>query len=182
MSDGKLVLAIEFKSQVGLSFGNNFNNRCEEAIGNAADVWTAYREGRFGHGFAPLLGYFFLLEDCPAVHTPVKNSGPYFKVDPAFVGASYVRRYQTLCQRLVLERLYTAACLKLATKSEPSRITHPASDLSFLRFATAIEAHAQLFRHKIAPHPHASAWRPGEAVPGTALLRHHRRAPRWAGG
>lgn len=27
----KTGIAIEFKSQVGPSFGNNFNNRCEEA-------------------------------------------------------------------------------------------------------------------------------------------------------
>jgi hypothetical protein len=40
----QLLLAVEFKSQVGPSFGNNFNNRTEEAIGNAEDIWTAYRE------------------------------------------------------------------------------------------------------------------------------------------
>ena len=43
ISEGQLVCAIEFKSQVGPSFGNNFNNRSEEAIGNAVDIWTAYR-------------------------------------------------------------------------------------------------------------------------------------------
>lgn len=37
-----LVAAIEFKSQRGPSFGNNFNNRTEEALGNATDIWTAY--------------------------------------------------------------------------------------------------------------------------------------------
>ncbi|MBN2352044.1 MAG: hypothetical protein JXD23_05690 [Spirochaetales bacterium] len=37
----QLVIAIEFKSQVGPSFGNNFNNRIEEALGNATDIWTA---------------------------------------------------------------------------------------------------------------------------------------------
>jgi hypothetical protein len=26
------------------SFGNNFNNRSEEAIGSASDIWIAYRE------------------------------------------------------------------------------------------------------------------------------------------
>jgi len=36
--------AIELKSRVG-SFGNNVNNRTEEAIGNAADIWRAYEEG-----------------------------------------------------------------------------------------------------------------------------------------
>ncbi len=34
----RLVAAIEFKSQVGPSFGNNFNNRAEEALGNAIDI------------------------------------------------------------------------------------------------------------------------------------------------
>ena len=35
---GHLVAAIELKSQVGPSFGNNFNNRTEEAIGTAHDL------------------------------------------------------------------------------------------------------------------------------------------------
>jgi hypothetical protein len=38
--DGRLVAVVETKSQVG-SFGNNFNNRTEEAVGSAADLWTA---------------------------------------------------------------------------------------------------------------------------------------------
>ena len=32
INDGRLIAALEFKSQVGPSFGNNFNNRTEEAI------------------------------------------------------------------------------------------------------------------------------------------------------
>jgi len=64
VSKGQLVCALEFKSQVGPSFGNNFNNRSEEAIGNAVDIWTAFREGRFLASPRPLIGYFFLLEDC----------------------------------------------------------------------------------------------------------------------
>ena len=39
--DGRLIAAVELKSQVGPSFGNNFNNRTEEAIGTAHDFWTA---------------------------------------------------------------------------------------------------------------------------------------------
>jgi len=39
---GLLVAAVEFKSQLG-SFGNNFNNRSEEAIGNVADIWCDRR-------------------------------------------------------------------------------------------------------------------------------------------
>jgi len=37
---GQLVAALEFKSRVGPSFGNNFNNRSEEAIGTAHDLWS----------------------------------------------------------------------------------------------------------------------------------------------
>src|SRR5262245_35021514 len=32
---GQLLAALEFKSQIGPSFGNNFNNRSEEALGSA---------------------------------------------------------------------------------------------------------------------------------------------------
>ena len=59
------------------------------------------REGRFGKAPAPFMGYFFLLEDCPAVHRERRNKEPYFKVDPAFARASYSKRYELLCRRLV---------------------------------------------------------------------------------
>jgi hypothetical protein len=58
---GKLLAAIELKSQVGPSFGNNFNNRTEEAIGTAVDLWTAYREGALQTSPTPWLGYLFYL-------------------------------------------------------------------------------------------------------------------------
>lgn len=49
--DSQLFASIEFKSHIG-SFGNNFNNRVEEALGSATDLLTAYREGCL----APLRG------------------------------------------------------------------------------------------------------------------------------
>ncbi len=143
--DGKLVLAVELKSQVGPSFGNNFNNRTEEAIGNAEDIWTAFREGRLGQHPAPFLGYVFLFEDCPRVHTPVRNSERHFQVDPIFKGASYARRYEVLCERLILERKYNSCCLALATKSDPTEVTFPGASLTFRRFAAAMEAHVRGF-------------------------------------
>ena len=76
VSDNQLVMAMEFKSQVGPSFSNNFNNRSEEAIGSPTDIWVAYREGRFGTSPRPFLGYFLLLEDCAAVKKPVRNAEP----------------------------------------------------------------------------------------------------------
>ncbi len=145
ISEKKLVLAMEFKSQVGPSFGNNFNNRSEEAIGSASDIWVAYREGRFGNAPAPFLGYLFLLEDCQAVHKPVKNSEPYFKVDAEFVGSSYSKRYELLARRLVRERIYTSACLLLSTNKNPTKIVQPAEDISFNRFVAALKGHIVTF-------------------------------------
>lgn len=57
----QLIAAMEFKSQVG-SFGNNFNNRAEESLGSATDIWTAYREGAFKLSQRPWLGYVMVLE------------------------------------------------------------------------------------------------------------------------
>jgi hypothetical protein len=145
ISESQLITAMEFKSQVGPSFGNNFNNRSEEAIGSATDIWVAYREGRFGRSPAPFLGYFFLLEDCSKVKTTVRNREPYFKVEPVFDKASYSKRYELLCRRLVLERVYSAACLVMATNSRRSRVTQPAEDLSFRRFVAALRGHVTTF-------------------------------------
>lgn len=87
---GELIIAIEFKSQVGPSFGNNFNNRTEEAMGSAVDIWTAYREGVFGIQKSPWLGYFMLLEDCKKSNEPVRVRSPHFPVLKEFNDASYI--------------------------------------------------------------------------------------------
>lgn len=110
MLDGRLIAALEFKSQVG-SFGNNFNNRTEEAIGTAHCLWTAYRDGALGSHTRPFLGWIMVLEDAPGSQRPVTNDQPHFKVFPEFEGASYQRRYDLLCQKLVREQLYSAASL-----------------------------------------------------------------------
>ena len=144
VSNRQLVMALEFKS-IGGSYGNNLNNRTEEALGNASDIWTAYREGRFGTAPRPLLGYLFLLRDDEKVLRPVQNKEPHFKVDPVFDGASYAMRAEILCRRLVLERLYDAACLLLSTNEKSTRITEPAEDLRFQRFVAALQGHVVTF-------------------------------------
>lgn len=101
VSGGALLAAIEFKSQVGPSFGNNCNNRTEEALGNAVDLWTAYREGAFNLSPAPWVGYLFLLEDCPPSKCPIRVSEAHFSVFPEFRKASYAQRYELLCRKLV---------------------------------------------------------------------------------
>jgi hypothetical protein len=107
---GRLIAAVELKSQVG-SFGNNFNNRTEEAIGTAHDLWTAYREGAFKDQPKPFVGWLMLVEDAPGSRSPVRDASPHFPVFAEFQGASYLKRYDLLCQRLIQEQLYTAAAI-----------------------------------------------------------------------
>lgn len=143
ISDGELLAGIEFKSQVG-SFGNNFNNRTEEAIGSATDIWAAYREGAFKPSSRPWLGYLMLLEEAPGSMRPVKVSEPHFDVFPEFKEASYGKRYEILLTKLVRERLYDSACLLLSSPKRGIRgdYREPASELSFEKFITSLTARA----------------------------------------
>lgn len=144
MYRGQLIAALEFKSQVGPSFGNNFNNRSEEAIGTAHDLWTAYREGAFGKDAPrPFIGWIMLLEDCHKSNSPVKDKEPHFGVDPAFKRASYAQRYDLLCKRLVQEGLYSSATF-LASPSDAAkdgRYRHFSELTSLKTFATDFAGH-----------------------------------------
>lgn len=147
VQNGRLLVAIEAKSQVGPSFGNNFNNRTEEAMGSALDLWTAFREGAFNGGVQPFLGYFFMLEDCDTSIRPVRVKEPHFKVFPEFVGASYMKRYELFCRKLVLERHYTSASF-ITSDSETGlkgAYKEPADDLSFSIFLRSLISHVGAF-------------------------------------
>jgi len=113
---GVLIAAIEFKSQVGPSFGNNFSNRVEEAVGSATDLWTAYREGAFPTTPKPWLGYLMLLVECEESTRPVSVREPHFTVFPEFKGASYADRYRILLDKLMRERLYDATCFLMTPR------------------------------------------------------------------
>lgn len=157
----RLLGVFEFKSQVG-SIGNNFNNRSEEVIGSAADLWVAHHHGAYGDGprrgrrrveegsaavlnpaiqadpRPPFLAWLMLLEDCPAVRAPVRCEEPHYSVFDEFKGASYAQRYQILCERLVERQLYTAAAFELtpANSSQHQSLT-PATSIRnmFAEFA-----------------------------------------------
>jgi hypothetical protein len=136
VSDGQLVAGIEFKSQVGPSFGNNYNNRTEEAIGSATDLWAAYREGAFAPSARPWLGYLMMLEETTGSTSPVRNREPHFEVFPEFKDASYARRYQLLLTKLVRERLYDSACFLLSDRVSGPKGSYrePDPELSFEKF------------------------------------------------
>jgi hypothetical protein len=138
---------IEFKAQVGPSFGNNFNNRTEEAVGTATDLWAAYREGAFKPSARPWLGYVFILEDCPMSQSPVKVVQSHFKVFPEFRNASYAKRYEILLTKLLRERLYDGASLLLTDKSggRKGKFKCPSEELSFQTFAAGLFARAKAY-------------------------------------
>ena len=148
----RLLGVFEFKSQVG-SFGNNLNNRAEEVIGSAADLWVAHHHGAYGEPSRsrsvvedytpallnpvlqsdprpPFLAWLMLLEECDASMRAVRCDEPHFPVFDEFRNASYARRYQILCERLVERQLYSAAALLLTpTGSDGFRSLSPATGI-----------------------------------------------------
>ncbi|MCX6842956.1 MAG: restriction endonuclease [candidate division WOR-3 bacterium] len=143
----QLVCAMEAKSQVGPSFSNNLNNRIEEAIGSAEDIWTAYRERVINANVRPWLGYLFLLEDCTKTQTPKKPKEPHFPVLAEFKHATYTERYALFCQKLVREGKYTVAAF-MTSRNDQGRggnYTEPAADLRFESFARSMANHVATF-------------------------------------
>lgn len=138
----RLLAALEFKSQVG-SFGNNFNNRTEEALGNSLDLWRAYEKNKFQRLPAPWLGYLFLLEHADGSTRPVGTPEPHFQVFPEFKDASYQRRYELFCERLIQEKLYHGACFMTSPREggQAGEYAEPVDALSFGRFVKGLLGH-----------------------------------------
>lgn len=147
VADGNLLASIEFKAHVGPSFGNNFNNRVEEALGNSTDLLTAYREGKFKPSQRPWLGWLMVLEETPKSTSPVRVDQTHFDVFPEFKEASYAKRYELFCERLMRERLYDGACLILSDKvgGLQGKYREPNEEFGFAAFATSLTAHAMAY-------------------------------------
>jgi hypothetical protein len=145
------VAAIEVKSQVG-SFGNNFNNRVEEALGNATDFWACYKKGILKPSSRPWLGYFFMLEDHEksAKETERIVLSP-FRVDDKLQSLSYVGRYEQLCLRMVRELLYDSACFftSNSTYGRSGKFKEPNAELSIRNFSISLHSRAAAFAKQI---------------------------------
>lgn len=143
VAKGAFLASIECKALCGPSFGNNYNNRVEEALGSATDIWTAYREGAFERSPRPFLGYFMLLEEAQSSTRPVDVCERHFPVFRPFLGASYATRCEETLRRLVRERCYDAGCLLLTGRGEGLRgkYRQPASDLTFERLVRLLCNH-----------------------------------------
>ena len=137
IDNGKLIAAIEFKSQVG-SIGNNFNNRTEEVLGSSLDLRTAIEESAFGDDANIFTGYIIVVEDSAASRATPSINMSFFPVMTGFLldesvrdasyaprrdltyprakGISYIDRYDVMCKRLMMKGLYTATALIAAPK------------------------------------------------------------------
>ena len=153
IADDNLLACIEVKSQAGPSYGNNFNNRIEEAIGNAHDFWRAYKEEAFKTAMKPFLGYLMLLEHDKASTAPVRENEPHYEVLPEFKSASYAKRYQVFCEKAFREGLYDATAFLMSNKvgGLKGEFIEPSEDLSFKKLAAAIYGRAVAYCKQRAP-------------------------------
>ena len=145
---GHALAIVEAKSQ-GSSLANNFNNRVEEAIGQAADVWKSHERGLLISGLRPWVGYLMIVEETTKTTDPKHLLGGKavpagMKVDPLFDGMSYAERYATAFKRLDQERMLDATCV--AITSGPGSYEYPNEWLSFNGFAAQLWGRCQHVR------------------------------------
>ena len=167
IAKGKLVAAIELKSQVG-SIGNNFNNRTEEVLGSGTDLHTAIEESAFGDDAEIFRGYLILVEDSVKTRSSAAISMNYFPVMKGFLadesirdnaykpnkagkypraqGISYLERYDVLCKRLVLRNIYSSAALIAASEEDSDTGTFRdfSPQTSIKTFLTKLENHCRI--------------------------------------
>ncbi len=70
-----------------------------------------------------------------------------YKIDEAFQRRSYAKRYELVCERLVRDRLYDAACFFTSNVQTGKRgeYTKPNQELSIKNFAISLHARAAAF-------------------------------------
>ncbi|WP_084265300.1 PaeR7I family type II restriction endonuclease [Actinomadura macra] len=139
-----LVAAFELKALGGPSFGNNYNNRVEEALGSAVDLRRAALADLFP-GEKPWLGYFFIMEDAPGSRTPVRLKRGASPVEEIWRGRSYQARFALFCERLMAEGLYDAVCYITSSAPDPHPIELVES-LDWKHFSAAITARITYLR------------------------------------
>ncbi len=143
---GRPMAIIELKSMVGPDVGKNFNNRTDEALGQAIDVWKAAERGLLGEGSRLWIGYLMVLEDNAAVHKPTKTQrGAIFPPDPIFENASHAERFRIFFERMITERMLDAACVVLTPRGSGDH-SHPSPTTSFETFVAALHGRVLQFK------------------------------------
>lgn len=134
-----LVAAIEVKALGGPAFGNNYNNRLEEAIGCSVDLTAANAADLVGPE-KPWLGYFYVIEDHPGSRGIVRErSSRSFPVEPIWANRSYQTRYSITGRRLLDSKMYDAVCYVVSCRENPTPM-EPEPALDWTHFAAAVRA------------------------------------------
>jgi Restriction endonuclease XhoI len=133
-----LVAAFELKALGGPSYGNNYNNRVEEALGSAVDLRRAALADLYPQE-KPWLGYFFIMQDDAGSRRPVRIAQRALPTDELWHGTSYQDRFGIFCERLVAEQLYDAVCYFASSAEDPKPIELVES-LNWRHFSAAINA------------------------------------------
>jgi hypothetical protein len=84
-----------------------------------------------------------MVEDTEKSRKPIRDKSPHFPVFPEFRQASYLSRYDILCQRLIKEGLYSAASVLASPRAALTTGEFVSmSDLTGLKsFVTQLAAH-----------------------------------------
>ncbi|MFI7117009.1 PaeR7I family type II restriction endonuclease [Amycolatopsis sp. NPDC049868] len=133
-----LVAAFELKALGGPSFGNNYNNRVEEALGSAVDLRRATLADLYP-GEKPWLGYFFILEDAPNSRSAIHINEGAFPSEEIWHEASYQKRFSVFCERLMAEGIYDSICYITSSKVDAKPI-ELVKKLDWQHFSSAINA------------------------------------------
>ena len=142
--NNSLVNAIELKS-IGSSYGNNFNNRTEEALGSATDVSAAVKYNMYNSVQPPAFGYVMIVRSDDTSRRVINRiPEPHFRVDPIFYGNSYLDRFEIMCTRMLNERLYDAVWL-VFVDVENRTIEEPVRELSYRNFIHRLKSNVELF-------------------------------------
>lgn len=142
--DDELLAVVEYKSQAS-SFGNNLNNRAEEAIGSFTDLLEAYEDGVFKPSPQPFIGYLMLMADNEESRNVPSVREVNFPVDDEFEDATYKDRMELLCLRMVRKRLVNDAVFMLSDEERglDGEYWEPNDELRFNRFANSLASHVK---------------------------------------
>lgn len=142
----ELLAVVECISQAS-SFGDNLNNRVEEAVGTLTGLWEAYEEGLCEPSPAPWIGYPYLMADNENSQNVPRLRAPKFDVDDEFQEATYPDRVELLRPRMVRQRLVDAPAFILSEEDRgmDGDYWEPNEELGFERFARSLVGHVQAY-------------------------------------
>ncbi len=133
---GVLVAAIEMKG-ISSSYGKNYSNRLEEALGSSTDLSHAYRDGLVGPE-KPWMGYLYLMKDDEESRRPRNPQKGPFPPQKHWQGLSYQQRFEITGSRLLEEGLYDAVCYLLSSPTDPGP-REPVPQLDWQHFSDQIK-------------------------------------------